>query len=65
MLGLKEGGIGGEGGGAGMKRLVCSKLAIIMVFPIPTEMEVSAAHMSLCYNTHSLTKRNRRDICNQ
>jgi len=39
MLGLKEGGGRDEDGGSRSKRLVCMRLAIIIVLPIPTAME--------------------------
>lgn len=38
MLGLKEGGGGDEDGESRRKRLVCRRLAIMIVFPIPTAM---------------------------
>ena len=66
MLGSKNGGGGDENGGSGRKRLVCRRLAIMIVFPIPTAMrDISRRNTSSGYRTYSLTRMNQRDIDNQ
>ena len=59
-MGIKVGGGGAGEGSAGRERLVCRRLAIMIVFPIPTAMQIGSAERTLLgnYCTYFLAKRN-------